>query len=71
MKEIGSYAFSTKNYLMKDTATTLTLPEGVACSAYDMYGNPTEIINNTVKASLAPIYLVYEGNVIPEQFSCR
>ena len=50
---------------------TLTLPEGVACSAYDMYGNPTEIINNTVKASLAPIYLMYEGNVIPEQFSCR
>ena len=48
---------------------TLKLPEGKTFSAYDMYGNPIEI-SGEVKASLAPVYLVFEGEITSDGFVC-
>lgn len=49
---------------------TLKLPEGKTFSAYDMYGNPIEV-GGSVKASLAPVYLVFDGELTSDGFVCE
>ncbi len=48
----------------------LTLPEGVAFRAYDLYGNPMEV-KSTMEASLAAFYLVCDGEISADGFVCQ
>jgi len=48
----------------------LTVPEGIAFEAYDLYGNPIDF-DGTVDASLSAVYLVCDGKISADGFVCE